>query len=108
MYGLLVHAAPAQRGWALVGVLFGFSSHLLFGYLNYALGLGLVFCWLALWYPRRADASWTARLLLGFGAMVLFLVHLTAPKPSSRSAVHEASARRGYQSASQQNTSPSP
>src|SRR4051812_475374 len=30
MYGLLVHSAPAQRGWTLVGVLFGFSSHLLF------------------------------------------------------------------------------
>ncbi len=79
MYGLLLHAAPAQRGWALVGVLFGFSSHLLFGYLNYALGLGLVFCWLALWYPRRANASWRARFLLGLGAMLLFLVHLTAP-----------------------------
>jgi hypothetical protein len=79
MYGLLLHAAPAQRGWALVGVLFGFSSHLLFGYLNYALAVGLVFCWLALWYPRRANASWTARILLGIGAMLLFLVHLTAP-----------------------------
>ena len=45
MYGLLLHAAPAQRGWALVGVLFGFSSHLLFGYLNFALAVGL--SWLA-------------------------------------------------------------
>lgn len=79
MYGLLLHAAPAQRGWALVGVLFGFSSHLLFGYLNYALGLGLAFCWLALWYPRRTNASWGWRVLLGLGAMILFLVHLTAP-----------------------------
>ena len=79
MYLLLLHAAPAQRGWALIGVLFGFSSHLLFGYLNYALGLGLSFCWLALWYPRRESASWAARLLLALGAMVLFLVHLTAP-----------------------------
>jgi hypothetical protein len=79
MYGLLLHSAPAQRGWALVGVLFGFSSHLLFGYLNYALGVGLVFCWLALWYPRRANATWRARILLGLGAMLLFFVHLTAP-----------------------------
>ena len=79
MYGLLLSAAPAQRGWALVGVLFGFSSHLLFGYLNYALGVGLVFCWLALWYPRRANATWLARLMLALGAVVLFLVHLTAP-----------------------------
>ncbi|HEY7861469.1 MAG TPA: hypothetical protein VIB98_08480 [Gemmatimonadaceae bacterium] len=79
MYGLLWYAAPAQRGWALVGVLFGFASHFLFGFLNYALGFGLVFCWLALWYPRRANASWKARLILAFGAIVLFLVHLSAP-----------------------------
>ncbi|MBA2684121.1 MAG: hypothetical protein H0U66_06500 [Gemmatimonadaceae bacterium] len=79
LYFLLLSAAPAQRGWALVGVLFGFSSHLLFGYLNYALGVGLVFCWLALWYPRRANASWLARIALSLGAIALFLVHLTAP-----------------------------
>ena len=24
---------PGQRGWALVGVLFGFSSHCMFGYI---------------------------------------------------------------------------
>ena len=79
MYGLLWYAAPAQRGWALLGVLFGFASHFLFGYLNYALGFALAFCWLALWYPRRAHASLRARLLLGFGMIVLFLVHLSAP-----------------------------
>jgi hypothetical protein len=79
MYGLLVHSAPAQRGWALIGVLFGFASPFLFGFLNYALGLGLVFCWLALWYPRRESAGWTARALLSAGVIVLFLVHLSAP-----------------------------
>jgi len=79
MYGLLRYAAPAQRGWALVGVLVGFGSPFLFGYLNYALGFGLVFCWLALWYPRRANASWKARLLLALGMIALFLVHLSAP-----------------------------
>jgi hypothetical protein len=79
MYGLLRHAAPAQRGWALVGVLFGFASHFLFGYLNYSLGFGLAFCWLALWYPRRVHASWKTRILLALGAVVLFLVHLAAP-----------------------------
>ena len=79
LYGLLLRAAPAQRGWALVGVLFGFASHFLVGFLNYALGFGLSFCWLALWYPRRANASVKARVLLAFGMVVLFLVHLTAP-----------------------------
>jgi hypothetical protein len=79
MYVLLLHAAPAQRGWALVGVLFGFASHFLNGYLNYSLGIGLVFCWLAIWYPRRENASWIARVMLAVGAMVLFLVHLSAP-----------------------------
>ena len=79
MYALLLHTAPAQRGWALVGVLFGFASHFLYGFLNYSVGLGLVFCWLALWYPRRESASWTVRTLLSFGAIILFLVHLSAP-----------------------------
>lgn len=79
MYGLLLHTAPAERGWALVGVLFGFASYFLHGFLNYSLGVGLVFCWLALWYPRRENASWTARVMLSIGAMVLFLVHLAAP-----------------------------
>lgn len=79
MYGLLLQSAPAQRGWALVGVLFGFASYFMVGYMNFALGVGLAFCWLALWYPRRANASWTVRILLAFGAMLLFLVHLAIP-----------------------------
>jgi hypothetical protein len=79
MYGLLLHSAPAQRGWALIGVLFGFASHFLVGFLNYALGLGLVFCWLAIWFPRRDTRSWKTRVLLALGIVVLFLVHLTAP-----------------------------
>ena len=36
MYGLLLHSAPAQRGWALVGVLFGFACPLIVGYLNFS------------------------------------------------------------------------
>lgn len=79
MYGLLLQSAPAQRGWALMGVLFGFASHFIVGYLNFAVSVGLVFCWLALWYPRRASATWTARILLGLGAILLYLVHLAAP-----------------------------
>lgn len=79
MYALLLHTAPARRGWALAGVLFGFAAHFLFGFLNYSLGVGLVFCWLALWYPRRESASWKARIFLALGAVVLFLVHLSAP-----------------------------
>jgi hypothetical protein len=79
MYCLLLRSAPAQRGWALVGALFAFASHFLTGFLNFALGVGLAFCWLALWYPRRANATWTARILLALGAILLFLVHLAAP-----------------------------
>lgn len=79
MYGLLLHSAPAQRGWALVGVLFGFASYFMVGFLNFSLGVGLTFCWLAFWYPRRASATWTARILLAFGAVLLFLVHLAVP-----------------------------
>jgi hypothetical protein len=79
MYALLLKSAPAQRGWALVGVLFGFASYFMIGFLNFSLGLGLTFCWLALWYPRRANASWTARILLAIGAILLFLVHLAVP-----------------------------
>ena len=79
MYALLLHSAPARRGWALVGVLFGFASHFMVGYLNFALGVGLVFCWLALWYPRRESSTWSSRILLALGAVVLFLVHLAAP-----------------------------
>lgn len=79
MYGLLMQTAPTRRGWALVGVLFGFAAHFLFGFLNYSIGVGLVFCWLAFWYPRRASASWTARIMLALGEIVLFLVHLSAP-----------------------------
>lgn len=79
MYGLLLHSAPAQRGWALIGVLFGFASYFMIGFLNFALGVGLAFCWLALWYPRRANATWTARILLALGAVLLYLVHLAVP-----------------------------
>ena len=79
MYALLLHSAPAQRGWALVGVLFGFASYFMIGFLNFSLGIGLTFCWLALWYPRRANATWTARILLALGAVLLYLVHLAVP-----------------------------
>lgn len=79
MYALLLQSAPTQRGWALMAVLFGFATYFIFGFLNYSIGLGLAFCWLALWYPRRADASWVARISLALGAVVLFLVHLAVP-----------------------------
>ena len=79
MYSLLLKSAPSQRGWALVGVLFGFASYFMVGFLNFSLGLGLTFCWLALWYPRRANTSWLARILLAIGAVLLFLVHLAVP-----------------------------
>lgn len=79
MYLLLRAAAPARRGWALVGVLFGFSWYFLAGFLNYTLGIALALVWLAAWWPRRATRSRPARLLLAAGALGLFLVHLVAP-----------------------------
>src|SRR6476659_4731857 len=79
MYALLLQSAPTQRGWALMGVLFGFASYFMIGFLNFSIGLGLAFCWMALWYPRRANASWRARILLALGAILLFLVHLAVP-----------------------------
>jgi hypothetical protein len=76
MYVLLRAVAPDRRGWALVGTLLGFNSFLLAGFLSYVIGIGLALAWLGLWWPRRATTSWTARLALAAGAMVVFLVHL--------------------------------
>lgn len=76
---LLRQTAPHRRGWALAGVLLGFSWYLLDGLLNFVVGAGLVFVWLAWWWPRRDGAGVAPRLALGAGAAGLFLVHLSAP-----------------------------
>ena len=79
LYVLLRATAPERRGWALVGVLFGFSWYLLAGFLNYTLGIALALAWLAAWWPRRAARAWGGRLMLAVGVLALFLVHLVAP-----------------------------
>lgn len=79
LYILLRATAPERRGWALVGVLFGFSWYLLAGFLNYTLGIALALAWLAAWWPRRAARAWGGRLMLAAGLLALFLVHLVAP-----------------------------
>ena len=79
MYALLRVVAPQQRGWALIGVLFSFGFFTLLGSLAEILGLALSLAWLALWWPRRENASVGHVLLLALACVVLYLVHLTAP-----------------------------
>jgi len=74
----LERVAPARRGWALVGVLLGYSWFLVAGMINFAIGVGLSLVWLAAWWPRRARTSWVARVGLALGATALFAVHLAA------------------------------
>jgi hypothetical protein len=78
MHLLLGQTAPHRRGWALAGVLLGLSWYLLDGLLNFVIGAGLVFVWLAGWWPRRGHASLAGRLGMAAGAAGLFLVHLSA------------------------------
>jgi len=78
MYLLLRATAPARRGWALAAVLLSFSWFLLGGLLNFSIGIGLTFFWLAWWWPRRAEESWRMRLVLALGIAGLFLVHMAA------------------------------
>ncbi|MDQ6925060.1 MAG: hypothetical protein M3154_02325, partial [Candidatus Eremiobacteraeota bacterium] len=79
MERLLRHTAPHRRGWALAGVLFSLNWYLLDGLLNFVVGAGLVFCWLAWWWPRRDGDALGPRVALAAGAAGLFLVHLSAP-----------------------------
>jgi hypothetical protein len=79
MYLLLRTTAPSQRGWALVGALFGFCWYYLTGLQDFMQGLALLFFWLALWWPRRLTTRWSARLWLGVGCAALLFVHLSAP-----------------------------
>jgi hypothetical protein len=78
LYALLRTVAPQLRGWALVGLLLGINRYFLTGYLNYQLGLGLVFLWLALYWrfksrPNPARVAW----LIVFG-VVLSQIHLSS------------------------------
>jgi len=78
LYRLIGAVAPAERGWALTGVLLSASPFLLKGLLNYQLGVGALFFWLACWWPRRNSLTSPAALGLGAGAMLLLLIHLAA------------------------------
>ncbi|GJG87405.1 hypothetical protein tb265_25860 [Gemmatimonadetes bacterium T265] len=79
MYLLLRAVAPAQRGWAIVGVLLSFSAFFLSGFLNYVTGIGCAFVWLAVWWPRRRTTAWSTRGGLALGLVALFILHLSAP-----------------------------
>jgi len=78
LYALLRTVAPQLRGWALVGLLLGINRYFLTGYLNYQLGLGLVFLWLALYwrFKSRPDPARVACLMV-FG-VVLSQIHLSS------------------------------
>ena len=78
MYLLLRAVSPARRGWALAGAVMGFTWFVLGGMLNYSIGLGLAFLWLAWWWPRRTHASSRTRLVLAAGAAAIFAVHMAA------------------------------
>jgi hypothetical protein len=78
LYALLRVVAPQLRGWALVGLLLGINRYFLTGYINYQLGLGLVFLWLALYWrfksrPSPVRVAW----LMAFGLLVS-QVHLSS------------------------------
>lgn len=79
MYLLLRVTAPAQRGWALVGVLWSLSWYYLTGLQDFTLGLSLLLFWLAFWWPRRDTRRWGTRLWLVLGCTLLLFVHLSAP-----------------------------
>jgi hypothetical protein len=79
MRRLLGAVAPAERGWAVAGVLLAFSAFYLSSFLSYAVGTGAAFAWLAAWWPRRAGAGPAARAGLALGMAALFLVHPVAP-----------------------------
>ena len=79
MYAVLRAVAPAQRGWALVGVLLSFSAYFLSGFLNYVIGIGCALAWLGAWWPHRRTTRLRVRLGLATGLGVLFVIHLSAP-----------------------------
>jgi hypothetical protein len=76
MYLLLQVTAPAQRGWALVGVLCGFSRWYLGGNSNFWTGLGILCIALALWWTHRETSTWSTRVLLATIPVLLLLIHL--------------------------------
>ena len=79
MYLLLRATAPCRRGWSLVAVLISFSWPLMWGLLNFVLGLGLVLCCLAWWWPRRDAAGWSAPTIVAGMTFGLYFVHASAP-----------------------------
>jgi hypothetical protein len=78
MYVLLLATAPAQRGWALVGVPSSFSWWYLGGSFNFSIGLGLMCIALALWWPNRRTLRWHVRVLIVLCGVLLLFVHLFA------------------------------
>jgi hypothetical protein len=79
MYLLLRATAPCRRGWSLVAVLISFSWPLMWGLINFVLGLGLVLCGLAWWWPRRDAAGWLTPTIVAGMTFGLYFVHASAP-----------------------------
>lgn len=78
MYMLIRVKASATRGWAVVGALLAFNWFLLIGFTAYSIGVGLAMLWIAGWWRHRNRPSVAAGILLTAGALVLYLVHLSA------------------------------
>jgi hypothetical protein len=78
LYTLLRTIAPTVRGWATVGLLLGINRYFLVGYLNYQLGLGLAFFWLALFWHFKTRPSWSRFIGLAALGVALSQVHLSS------------------------------
>ncbi len=64
--------------WPLALFLFLYNHVLVWGFLNFLLGLGLALWLFAAWIATQGRAGWTRTLLFAAAGMVLFFVHLMA------------------------------
>lgn len=78
MYVLLSAVAPQQRLWTLAAALLSGSVFLTNGMLNYQIGVGGLLMWLGIWWSRRHSTSSGIAIGLGFGVILLMLIHLSA------------------------------
>ncbi|MDH3231444.1 MAG: hypothetical protein OEN55_16765 [Alphaproteobacteria bacterium] len=64
--------------WPLALFLFLYNHVLIWGFLNFLLGLGLALWLFAAWIATQARAGWARTLLFGAAAIALFFTHLMA------------------------------